>query len=361
MQDSQTDSGVQEQIRGLVSAVVSSLQEIARLEPVLRRGMVHPGGPHYRLHGTTGPISIGEDECAVFGRLIAAFRPAHCFLIGNAFGMSSVFIAKMMELHGGESVVTLDDHSEGDGLRCFEMADRLRERMDCGLLVNKCGSSPGDIRWAAGRDAVDLIFIDGEHRHPQVTRDFQGVQELVREHTIVCWHDYWMPGIPESVAEAERIKIKYGCAASSMIDPDETIEVPSVGGRQPRILPRDVLVQIIEPRVEEIFAAVHHILSETGYIDMLAAGAVLTGGSTQLDGMPELAEQILGLQVRCASPMGVGGLIDVVKSPTYATAVGLVKYGSERIRKAEVAEPHRSKGREPRWGSRFGEWLREVF
>lgn len=209
MQGSQTDSGVQEQIRGLVRAVVSSLQEIAGLERVLRRGMVHPGGPHYRLHGTTGPISIGEDECAVFGRLIAAFRPAHCFLIGNAFGMSSVFIAKMMELHGGESVVTLDDHSEGDGMRCFEIADRLRERMDCGLLVNKCGSSPGDIQWAAGRDAVDLIFIDGEHRHPQVTRDFQGVQELVREHTIVCWHDYWMPGIPESVAEAERIG--YGC------------------------------------------------------------------------------------------------------------------------------------------------------
>ena len=117
------------------------------------------------------------------------------------------------------------------------------------------------------------------------------------------------------MAEAERIKIKYGCAASRMVDDDETIDVPSVGGRPPRSLPRRVLCDIIEPRVEEIFAACRHVIAETGYTDMLASGAIVTGGTTLLDGLPELAEEVLGLPVRRGAPTGIGGLIDVVKSP----------------------------------------------
>ncbi len=169
-------------------------------------------------------------------------------------------------------------------------------------------------------------------------------------------------GLRTPMAEAERIKMKYGCAACSMIDPDETIEVPSVGGRAPRILARDVLVQIIEPRVEEIFQAAHHVLKETGYIDMLASGIVLCGGSTLLDGMPELAEQIMGLPARRATPIGVGGLADVVKSPAYATAVGLVKYGAERLTLERARKPvrHVPKNNGLLRG-RLSEWFREVF
>jgi cell division protein FtsA len=174
-------------------------------------------------------------------------------------------------------------------------------------------------------------------------------------------------GLRTPMAEAERIKIKYGCAATSMVDEDETIEVPSVGGRAPRILPRHVLCQIIEPRVEEIFQAVAHVIAETGFGDMLASGAVITGGTTQLDGMPELAEQILGLPVRRGAPIGVGGLMDVVKSPAYATGVGLVKYGAARLRQApQVIEEHAplkvaANGGHPSWGGRLGQWFREVF
>jgi cell division protein FtsA len=169
-------------------------------------------------------------------------------------------------------------------------------------------------------------------------------------------------GLRTPTAEAERIKIKYGCASPKMIDPEDTIEVPSVGGRAPRSLPREVLAGIIEPRVEEIFSAVQHVLNESGYVDMLHAGAVLTGGSTLLDGMAELAEEILGMPVRRAAPMGVGGLADVVKSPAYSTAVGLVKYGAERLRISRI-EQHmpRLERVDRRWGSRIGEWFREVF
>jgi cell division protein FtsA len=146
-----------------------------------------------------------------------------------------------------------------------------------------------------------------------------------------------------------------------MTDPEDTIEVPSVGGRAARLLQREVLANIIAPRVEEIFSAVQHVLSESGYIDVLHAGAVITGGSTLLDGMAELGEEVLNMPVRRAAPFGVGGLADVVKSPAYATAVGLVKYGGERLRNARVEQRFRPVKSERRWGSRIGEWFREVF
>lgn len=169
-------------------------------------------------------------------------------------------------------------------------------------------------------------------------------------------------GLRTPVAEAERIKIRYGCASTALVDQEETIEVPSVGGRPPRVLPRHVLCQIIEPRVDEIFSAVRHVINETGFSEMLAAGAVITGGTTMLDGMPELAEQVLGLPVRRGAPMGVGGLADVVKSPAYATGVGLVKYGAQKLRisprvleKMDVAQVN------PNLGRKIGAWFKEVF
>jgi cell division protein FtsA len=168
-------------------------------------------------------------------------------------------------------------------------------------------------------------------------------------------------GMRTPMAEAERMKIKYGCSATRMVDSEETIEVPSVGGRAPRILPRRVLCDIIEPRVEEIFAACKHVIAETGFSDMLASGVVITGGSTLLDGMPDMAEEVMGLPVRRAAPSGIGGLIDVVRSPSYATGVGLVKYGAQRLHASEskrepVEAPVRSG-----FGSRVGQWFREVF
>jgi cell division protein FtsA len=165
------------------------------------------------------------------------------------------------------------------------------------------------------------------------------------------------------IAEAERVKIKYGCASPLLVDPEAMIEVPTVGGRPPRIMPRQQLCQIIEPRVEELFQAVAYTIDQGNYRELLGGGVVITGGTTQLDGMPELAEQILGLPVRRGVPAGVGGLMDVVRSPAYATGVGLVKYGAEKLRTAParsvekpVAAAH-ARG----WGARLGQWFREVF
>ena len=210
------DAASSEHKRSLVQRIVVSLESITGVERIWRGGVVHRGGPHYRLRGTTGPVSIGEDECFVLASLIARFRPAHSFIIGNGFGLSSVFIAKMMEANGGASVVTLDSKTEGDGERCFETAERLRIRLDCRLLRNVYGVSPQDIDKAGGGRSYDFVFIDGDHTHPQPTHDFRGVERLLHDNGVLLWHDYWLAGVSESVRVARQsgyrcVKVSSSC------------------------------------------------------------------------------------------------------------------------------------------------------
>lgn len=185
--------------------VVDALAGITPTTPVWAQGLVNPGGPHRRLKGHKYPISIGEDECMVFGKLVEALRPPHCYIIGNAFGFSSAYIADVMQHHGGESCVTLDNQSEGDGQWMASIAQRLTEALGVeGLLTNKKGSAPQDIAATADREKYELIFIDGLHRHPQVTHDFNGVLPYVGEDTVVVFHDSWIVGVPEAVDEAKK-------------------------------------------------------------------------------------------------------------------------------------------------------------
>lgn len=135
-------------------------------------------------------------------------------------------------------------------------------------------------------------------------------------------------GLRTPKLEAEKIKIRYGCGLSSLIGKEETIEVPGVGGRKPRVLARQILGEILEPRVEEIFSLVSGELVESGYQDMVNAGVVITGGSAELAGVPEMAEQIFNAPARVGYPHGISGLVEVVNKPMYATAVGLVLYGA---------------------------------
>jgi cell division protein FtsA len=136
-------------------------------------------------------------------------------------------------------------------------------------------------------------------------------------------------GLRTPKLEAEKIKIKYGCALSSLIGKDETIEVPGVGGRKPRTLSRQILGEILEPRVEEIFSLIYSELGSAGYENLLGSGVVVTGGSAELPGISELAEQIFNAPARAGYPQGIQGLADLVNKPMYSTAVGLVLYGAK--------------------------------
>ncbi|MBU0988181.1 MAG: cell division protein FtsA [Proteobacteria bacterium] len=137
-------------------------------------------------------------------------------------------------------------------------------------------------------------------------------------------------GLRTPYAEAEKIKKKYGTCLSRNIKNDETIEVPGMGGREPRKLPRQIIGEILEPRMEEIFALIRREIYRAGMENLISSGVVLTGGTALLDGGTEIADSIFNLPTRLGKPRGISGLVDVVNNPMYATAVGLVLFGAKR-------------------------------
>lgn len=184
-------------------------------------------------------------------------------------------------------------------------------------------------------------------------------------------------GLRTPMAEAERLKRNFGCALGRMVADDEEIEVPGVGGHMPRRVPRRVLSDIVEPRIEEIFAVIRKRIEDTGMLEQLSAGVVLTGGAVLMEGVPEFAEEILGMPVRLGVPIGVRGISQLVAGPQFATGVGLVQYGAtalghareraledqeapSRTRAARVEEDE-DEVVEKRSRGRFWNWLRAAF
>ena len=175
-------------------------------------------------------------------------------------------------------------------------------------------------------------------------------------------------GLRTPMAEAERLKRNYGCALGRMIADEEEIEVPGVGGHAPRRVARRLLSDIIEPRVEEIFSEARRRIEETGLLEQVSSGCVLTGGAALMEGMVECAEEILGMPVRMGFPVGIKGIVQLVQGPQYATGVGLVRYGAQQLAEAEL------RGGQQQGGERtsqevpitagnkgFWNWLRAAF
>ncbi|MBT3196461.1 MAG: cell division protein FtsA [Gammaproteobacteria bacterium] len=128
---------------------------------------------------------------------------------------------------------------------------------------------------------------------------------------------------------AEQIKVKYACAISEMVDPQEEVAVPSIGDRPERRLARQGLAEVVGPRYEELFTLVQAELRRSGFEDMINAGIVLTGGSSKMEGAVELAEEIFHKPVRLGAPQNINGLIDIVRTPIHATGVGLLVYAAK--------------------------------
>ncbi|MDY0091131.1 MAG: cell division protein FtsA [Candidatus Vecturithrix sp.] len=195
-----------------------------------------------------------------------------------------------------------------------------------------------------------IVFVHGKVRHTSVLG--LGGNHVTNDIAV---------GLRTPTGEAERIKCRYGCACTDLVEEDETIEVPSVGGRKPRVLSRQVLSEIIEPRMEEIFTLVKNDLKHIGYDEtLLAAGVVVTGGAAIMKGVPELAERIFDLPVRRGMPTNIGGLIDVVNSPIYSTGVGLVQYGME-FDSLNTFQKTSEEHLFPRILARMKQWFKEFF
>jgi cell division protein FtsA len=163
-------------------------------------------------------------------------------------------------------------------------------------------------------------------------------------------------GLRTPTADAEELKKRWGCAMTALVREDEVIQVPSVGGRKPRELSRQILSEIIQPRVEEIFTLIARDLSRAGFADAAAAGVVVTGGTSIMAGVPELAEQVFDQPVRRGAPAGLGGLGDAVRQPIYSTGVGLAQHGARGGRR-EGAPAEAESGS---WLGRLVAWVRDT-
>src|SRR5688572_28630364 len=217
----------------------------------------------------------------------------------------------------------------------------------CGLEVNDLILQPlASSRAALSDDEKDLgacqldigggttdiaIFTHGDIRHTAVI-PIAGDQ---------ITNDIAM-ALRTPTAEAEAIKLRHGVALRQLADPNEMIEVPGIGDRPPRVMSRQTLAEVIEPRAEELFSLVQQVLRESGYEELLSSGIVLTGGSSLMQGMTELGEEIFHMPVRIGVPRYTGGLAEVVRSPRYATAMGLLLEGVQQIQHGRVARQNGS-------------------
>ena len=200
-----------------------------------------------------------------------------------------------------------------------------------------------------GGGTTDLaIWIDGSIVHTSVLA--VGGDHITNDIAV---------GLRTPTDEAERIKQKYGCAMGGQVGKNETIEVPSVGGDRLARYRAISSRKSSSPGSRRCSTWCSQEIVRSGYEDLLASGVVLTGGATLLQGMPELAEDVLGLPVRCGVPVGIGGLVDVVKSPMYATGVGLVLYG--RSHEGSRFFKMRDDNVYGRVKSRMRSWLGEIF
>jgi len=163
-------------------------------------------------------------------------------------------------------------------------------------------------------------------------------------------------GLRTPIPDAEKIKKKFGCVSGPMIEEQDTIEVPSVGrGKKPRVLSRQLLADIIQPRAEEIFRLVDNDIKRMGYEKSLNSGIILTGGTALLEGLEEVAESVFDLPVRRGDPGGIGGLVDRVGTPDYAAGVGLILHGYQQWQKHGI-----SKDKKKSFWGKFKDWLKEA-
>jgi cell division protein FtsA len=240
--------------------------------------------------------------------------------------------------------------------------------------VNRAGLAVQDLVLQPLASAEAVLFEDERELGVVIIDVGGGTTDvaLVREGAV--WHSAILPlggdhitndvaiGLRTPVADAEALKKRHGAALSAQVNADDTLDVPSVGGRKPRQLSRQVLAGIIQPRLEEIFGLVLKGLARVGFQDAATAGFVVTGGTSIMEALPDLAERVLGQAVRRGAPAAVDGLVEAATSPIYATGVGLALYGARRGPTTRmVAEGTGERGTLGRLRRRFAAALGDLF
>jgi cell division protein FtsA len=239
--------------------------------------------------------------------------------------------------------------------------------------VNRAGLAVHDIVLEPLASAEAVLYPDEKELGVILIDIGGGTTDVALFRDGAIWHTAILPlggdhvtndiavGLRTPATDAEDLKRRYGCALTALVPAEETIDVPSVGGRKPRQLSRQILSEIIQPRVEEIVTLVAREIQRAGFADAATAGVVVTGGTCIMEGVPELAEAVFDLPVRRGLPETVGGLADVVKSPIYATGVGLALYGIRRQGPGVNGVAVPEGGLFARMTRRLAGWLGEIF
>mgnify|MGYP003125278501 FL=1 len=336
--------------KGVVVNIESTVQSIQRAveEAELMAGcQIHSvfagiAGSHIRSLNSHGTVAIRDKEVTQgdLDRVLDAARAVHFpgdqqllhvlpqkFIIDNQEGIREPIGMSGVRLEAKVHLITGAVSAAQNITKCIERCGLIVD----GIILEQMASSYSVLEQdekELGVCIVDIgggttdiaVFIDGAIRHTavipiagdQVTNDIAVALRTPTQY-------------------AEEIKIKYACALTQLAREDETIEVPSVGDRPPRQLARQTLAEVVEPRYEELLMLVQAELRRSGFEEMLAAGVVLTGGSSKMEGAIELAEEVFHLPVRLGVPQHVGGLVDVVRNPIHATGVGLLLFGNEQV------------------------------
>lgn len=336
--------------KGVVVNIESTVQSIQRAieEAELMSGIdiqsVHVGiaGSHVRSLNSHGIVAIRDKEVqeADVERVIDAAQavaiPAdqkiiHIlpqeYLIDNQEGIREPYGMSGVRLEAKVHVVTAAETAVQNIEKCvrrcgLEVEQIILEQLASSYAVltddeKELGVCMVDI----GGGTTDIaIFTEGAIRHTAVI-PIAGDQVT---------NDIAM-AFATPTQYAEEIKVKYACALAQLAGAHESIKVPSVGERAPRELSRAALAEVVEPRYEELFSLIQAELRRSGYEELVPAGIVLTGGTARMEGAVELAEEVFHMPVRLAYPAGVSGLSDVVKSPIYATGVGLLLHGLQQL------------------------------
>lgn len=329
--------GVVVNIEATVDSIQKAIEE-AELMAVVQINSVYIGiaGGHIASESAHGVVALkrGEVEEADMMRAIEAARASivipsdrrllhvlpRGFIVDDQDGIREPLGIAGSRLEVDVHIVTGAVTSAQNLIRCvnragLDVVDLIlqplasseavltEEEKDLGVVMVDLGGGTSDI----------AIFAEGSIRHSAVLPI--GGDHVTNDLAI---------GLRTSHADAEKIKIRYGASLMDHVQEEELVEVPSVGGRPSRLVPRQFIAEIIESRVEEIFDLVLREIRRAGYEGMLVAGGVLTGGGSLLPGMSEVAERTLKLPVRCGGPLGVDGMRDIVSSPKFATGVGLI-------------------------------------
>lgn len=371
--------GVVSNIEWTVRAIreaVSAAQTMAGVE--IGTVYLGVGGSHVRSQSSEGVAAIAGREVtrADLERVLEGARAIpvdadrmilHAlpreYIVDNQDGVRDPVGMNGVRLQARVHLITAATSCVQNAIRCVERAEleiadlALSSLASADAVVSDDEKEIGVAVIDMGGGTTDLIqYVEGGIAHASVIP--AGGNNVTSDVAA---------GLRTPIAEAERLKRNYGCALGRMVAHDEEIEVPGVGGHAPRKVARRVLSDIIEPRVEEIFSEVRRRMEETGLIEQISSGAVLTGGAVLLEGMTEAAEEILGMPVRLGFPVGVKGIVQLVQGPQYAAGVGLVRYGAARLEEQSTAADDsyeidvRVASRENTERRTLFTWLRDAF